>query len=284
MSDHYTLLNGASVAGGDYVDMESITYGAAPTTRKRTRTVITGTAAAAIADVVNSTPSASAYGLPVRLAGPVVINSDPGQSAYGLPVRIVGLQTDATQESAYAIPIMRHTQEYHDDVASTEAPDWRVGSIAYAGGFTLGAQVAAGDNVQFRTDRWGRLLTAHIDPTSYTWKANTYTSAQTGATVLSGASATTSIAIIYAEVTCSGTTAGRFTLWFGTTADTTYTEGTDQALMDVELIPSATRSETYILAPSTPIYSLVNRDLKITTSAAINPIRLVVYGYLVEQA
>ena len=32
------------------------------------------------------------------------------------------------------------------------------------------------------------------------------------------------------------------------------------------------------------MHEIVNRDLKITTSAAVNPIRVVVYGYIVEQA
>jgi hypothetical protein len=95
MASSYTTLNAG--AGGDSVDMESVTYGSAPTTRKRTRTVITGSAELAIADVVATDPSSSAYGLPVRLAGPVVTNTIPAPSAYGLPVRRISSAATATK-------------------------------------------------------------------------------------------------------------------------------------------------------------------------------------------
>mgnify|MGYP001571826650 CR=1 FL=1 len=65
MSDSYTTLNSGS--GGDSTDMESITtYGSAPTTRKRHRMVIAGSAQAELAAVTNSAASATAYGLVVR--------------------------------------------------------------------------------------------------------------------------------------------------------------------------------------------------------------------------
>lgn len=64
MSDSYVTLNPGT--GGSSVDMDSITYGAAPTTRYRSRIVITGTAAAAIADVTASVATVTGYGLPVR--------------------------------------------------------------------------------------------------------------------------------------------------------------------------------------------------------------------------
>lgn len=69
MSDSYTVLNPAAVAGGDAIDMEAVTYGGEPTTRKRGRDVICGTTAAAIANVTNAQPASNAYGLPVRVVG-----------------------------------------------------------------------------------------------------------------------------------------------------------------------------------------------------------------------
>jgi hypothetical protein len=64
MADSYVTLNTGS--GGSSVDTESITFGAAPTTRHRSRIVITGTAAAAIADVTASVVTPTGYGLPTR--------------------------------------------------------------------------------------------------------------------------------------------------------------------------------------------------------------------------
>lgn len=66
MADSWTVLNAATVPAGDNVDMEAVTYPTTPTTRKRRRTVICGTAAAAIAEVINTEPTSDAYGLVVR--------------------------------------------------------------------------------------------------------------------------------------------------------------------------------------------------------------------------
>jgi hypothetical protein len=86
MSSSWTVLN--TGVGGDNVDMESITYGGAPTTRKRTRTVISGTTEAGIADVVNSEPSGSAYGVTTRsiVSGAVA----HGAADAGAPVKVGG--------------------------------------------------------------------------------------------------------------------------------------------------------------------------------------------------
>lgn len=64
MSSSYTVLNLGS--GGDNIAMEAVTYGGAPTTRKRNHSVITGTTELAIADVTNTAPATSAYGVAVR--------------------------------------------------------------------------------------------------------------------------------------------------------------------------------------------------------------------------
>jgi len=64
MADNYTELNAGS--GGDFMDEESITFGVAPTTRKRPRVVIGGDSAAALAEVSNIDPSATDYGLITR--------------------------------------------------------------------------------------------------------------------------------------------------------------------------------------------------------------------------
>lgn len=265
MADHYTLLNGASVAGGDYVDMESITYGAAPTTRKRTRTVISGSVQAAIADVTNT---------------------EPGAGVYALPVRYPGLTTEIAVDSSYCIPVKPDVANYHGD-ALLGGHLWQVGAHAKHGGGALSEnKVDANDHVGLYADRFGRLATVHVDAGSVIWKALSTTTTQTGTIIgLGGGVISATIREVYthAMITVSGTTGGRVTLWWGATADTTYTEGTDQVLMDIEVIPSATRTETYILTAPAPIYGPLNKTLRLTTSAAINPLRVGVYGYLQDE-
>ena len=265
MSDSYTLLNGASVVGGDYVDMESITYGAAPTTRKRTRTVISGSVQAAIADV---------------------INTEPGAGVYALPVRYPGLTTAVGATSSYALPVKPEVSKYHSDVAVASAL-WQVGAYAWHGAGALSAnKVASGDIAGLYCDRFGRLLTVHADAGSVLWKALSTSTTQTGTIIgLGGGAFSATLREVYthAMITVSGTVAGRVTLWWGANADTTYTEGTDQVLMDIEVIPSATRSETYILSAPAPVYGPLNKTLRLTTSAAINPLRVGVYGYIQDE-
>lgn len=84
MSSSFTVLNLGS--GGDNIAMEAVTYGGAPTTRKRNHSVITGTTELAIADVANAAPATSAYGVTVRgLVGGDVASDSPDANA---PVKI----------------------------------------------------------------------------------------------------------------------------------------------------------------------------------------------------
>lgn len=64
MADDYTVLNLGT--GGDALDEEGVTFGSAPTTRKRARVRLGGSAAAELQAVTNAQPSAGAYGGVVR--------------------------------------------------------------------------------------------------------------------------------------------------------------------------------------------------------------------------
>lgn len=64
MSDDYTTLNPG--VSGDTMDEEGVTYIDSPTTRKRPRVVVGGSAAEELAKVTNTDPASTDYGLAVR--------------------------------------------------------------------------------------------------------------------------------------------------------------------------------------------------------------------------
>jgi hypothetical protein len=64
MANDYTTLNAGT--GGDVMDEEAITYGDAPTTRKRARVVISGDSANKLASVANASPGSTDYALVTR--------------------------------------------------------------------------------------------------------------------------------------------------------------------------------------------------------------------------
>jgi hypothetical protein len=68
MADDYTLLNLGT--GGDALDEEGVTFGSAPTTRKRARVRVAGAQAAELQEVKNAQPASNAYGAVVREVTP----------------------------------------------------------------------------------------------------------------------------------------------------------------------------------------------------------------------
>jgi hypothetical protein len=64
MADDYTVLNLGT--GGDALDEEGVTFGIAPTTRKRARVRVAGGLAGELQDVKNAQPASNAYGAVVR--------------------------------------------------------------------------------------------------------------------------------------------------------------------------------------------------------------------------
>jgi hypothetical protein len=142
----------------------------------------------------------------------------------------------------------------------------------------LPTAVANGDRANLATDRFGRALTAQIDPGVMGFKAATYTTQQTGAALWTPA-AGKCIAVSSFVVASFGTTAFRCTVWFGAAADTTYTEGTDKVVVDVNLAPSASVAPGVALALPVPICSTTaDHVLRVTTDAA-GSVRVQIHGY-----
>jgi hypothetical protein len=82
-------------------------------------------------------------------------------------------------------------------------------------------------------------LTMMGSPYTLTSKTVQVTTAQTGTDVWSPASGKF-IVVTSVQIQAFSTTVGTCILWFGLTADTTYTRGTDLAIFDGEFAPSAT--------------------------------------------
>jgi len=142
----------------------------------------------------------------------------------------------------------------------------------------LPAAVATTQRANAIGDLYGRQLISHIPPEIQKFKGATYSSTQTGVAVWTPA-AGNKIVITHVVIACGGTTAGRVILWFGATADTTYTEGTDQVVVDCEMAPSATTRPGLVLCPPVPIFGItVDHVLRITTDAGIT-VHISVYGY-----
>lgn len=64
MADDYTQLNAGS--GGDVMDETGVTFNSVPNTRKRPRVVIAGENPADLAEVINSAPDGTEFGIIVR--------------------------------------------------------------------------------------------------------------------------------------------------------------------------------------------------------------------------
>lgn len=110
------------------------------------------------------------------------------------------------------------------------------------------------------------------------WKQANYTTQQTGASIWTTTS-TTYAALYYLAVSSYGTTGGRVIIWFGASADTTYTAGTDQLIWAGSFAPSTTsRPGAIISVPALIVSNVVDYHVKITTDAAIS-LDITIYGY-----
>lgn len=112
---------------------------------------------------------------------------------------------------------------------------------------------------------------------TYTSKTVQTTTTQTGTDVWSPASGKRIVITSY-QIQAGGTTAGTVQLWFGANADTTYTRGTDLAIFDGEFAPSATLKPG-VVQTGVWMASAVDHEVHLTTSAAINPLTVTLWGY-----
>ena len=110
-------------------------------------------------------------------------------------------------------------------------------------------------------------------------KSAAYSSQQTGVAFWTPAS-TKKVVVAWGQFQCGGTTAGTVTLWLGATADTTYSEGTDQRVAYFNCAtPSATVAPAYTFAFPLPVVAATaDHVLRVTTSAGIT-VDVVVHGY-----
>jgi hypothetical protein len=105
----------------------------------------------------------------------------------------------------------------------------------------------------------------------YRWKSANYTSTQTGASIWTPVSTSNFISIYNLHISSYGTTAGRVWIWFGASADTAYTAGTDMLVWAGSFVPSATATPGAIISsPFGIVSNNAGYHLKITTSAGIS--------------
>lgn len=183
---------------------------------------------------------------------------------------IVGINVNR----AMRVEVAASTIDVAHDAADSGNPV-KVGAKAVN---ALPTAVSNNDRVNSVADLFGRQLVSHIDPAMQVWKSANYTSTQTG-TVLWAPAAGKRIAVTHLQVDSYGTTAGRIILYFGTAADTTYSEGTDQPLFKGSHAPSATAKPGALPPITFPIYcTTADHNLHVTTDAGIS-VDIVVYGY-----
>ncbi len=111
-----------------------------------------------------------------------------------------------------------------------------------------------------------------------TWKTHQATTALTGFSLWQPSTVDKSLVITSVQIQSGGTTAGTCILWFGDSADNTYTRGTDPAIFDGEFVPSATNKPGVIMSFPTPIRGPVGEYLRITTTNA-QTVTITVWGY-----
>lgn len=110
-----------------------------------------------------------------------------------------------------------------------------------------------------------------------TFRGNQYTTAQTGVALWTPSSGR-AVVVTSMQIQSGGTTAGTCIVWFGGSADTTYTRGTDAAIFDGEFAPSATNKPGVVMSFPTPIRGTTDFVLRVTTTNA-QTVTITVWGY-----
>jgi hypothetical protein len=146
------------------------------------------------------------------------------------------------------------------------------------------AMSADGDNVYPWANRQGLQMVSmapHLglfgtQPWNLTSETAQYTTTQTSTALVAGG-ASERIVVTSIQIQVGGTTAGTLQVYFGTDA---YSRGTNLAIFDGEFAPSATSKPGVVMQG--PFISATNGDdILVTTSAAINPLTVTVWYYIV---
>ena len=126
----------------------------------------------------------------------------------------------------------------------------------------------------------GTAIAPHIgvngDPWSLTSKTAQYTSTQTSAVLQAGA-AGEKIVVTSIQIQVGGTTNGALQVYFGTGA---YSRGTNRAIFDGEFAPSNSVKPGVVMKGPF-IAGATGDDVMVTTSAAINPLTVTIWYYVV---
>ena len=151
--------------------------------------------------------------------------------------------------------------------------------LALSANSALPAPTADTGAVGLRADRYGRQLVDHVDAGLVTFKAASYTATQTGAAIWTPASGKRICLLAMHVSTDPVATPALVTIWMGASADTTYTEGTDQLIWQGHLMPTTAVTQQ-ITREFALGHKMITTDhvLRITTSDAID-VRVGFYGY-----
>lgn len=211
--------------------------------------------------------------------------------ANSLPVAIASDQSSVPVNLSAALPSGTNNIGDVDvltmpGVAGSTAHDGGGGSVnpvaigGYASATIPTAVSTDTDIVRAFLDYYGRLVTQQGVPTALLKTfTKQYTSQQTGDAMLTPTSGKIPV-VTYYQIQVGGTTAGTMQLWYGGSGDTTYTRGTDRAIFDGEFAPSSTLKPGIVCShPQGWPSASANDIVRVTTSAAINPITVTIWYY-----
>lgn len=149
----------------------------------------------------------------------------------------------------------------------------RVNAVYASGTFTTKVTASTGNSIMKSIDV---MPAPHNFGYTQVTKTAQYTTTQTSTALWTPASGKR-VTVTSVQIQVGGTTAGTLQLYFGSGA---YTRGTNQAIFDGEFAPSATLKPGVVMTPHIPYTSLTANDsLRVTDSAAINPLTVTVWGY-----
>lgn len=118
----------------------------------------------------------------------------------------------------------------------------------------------------------------HANGTTMASATAQYTTTQTSTILGPTNAAGIKMYVTSIQIQAGGTVAGSVQVYFGTAA---YSRGTSRAIFDGEFAPSATLKPGYAQSPFVPFESVAGDEVRVTTSAAINPLTVTIWYYLV---
>lgn len=206
----------------------------------------------------------------------------PADATFGLEVDVSRIQTALPSGSnaigsvsVSALPALAAGTNYIGKTRLTDGTSDISVDTAYNDGesstenhLNVGAKIAGLNN----SNTWDGIR-ANVSVN----KTTQQTTAQTGLALWTPA-AGKAVVITSLQIQSFGTTAGTAIVWFGASADTAYTRGTDFPIFDGEFAPSATNKPGVFVTFPTPIRGANDFVLRLTTTNA-QSITVSVWGY-----